>query len=81
MRALGLVYVVLQYAQAIVTDVIGSPLEHPAEISSTATEFTATLTLSRYQYNGPNGLQQFTRSVMPRRVRPNQVNSLICANP
>ena len=45
MRALGLVYVVLQYAQAIVTDVIGSPLEHPAEISSTATEFTATLTL------------------------------------
>ena len=49
-------------AMAIVTDVAGAPLEFPTVHSSTATEHTITMTLSRYLYNGPDGLQQWTRT-------------------
>ncbi|KAL1503729.1 hypothetical protein AB1Y20_012200 [Prymnesium parvum] len=52
----------LDFASAIITDVAGSPLEHPATFSSTASEFNISLTLQRYLYSGPNGLQQYTRA-------------------
>ena len=62
MKSIGLLCLALHEARSIVTDVIGAPLQYPAEFSSTSTQFTATLTLQRYLYNGPNGLQQYTRS-------------------
>ena len=49
-------------SSTIITNVAGTPIQYPIEYSSTATEFTVNLTLSRYLYNGPNGLQQWTRA-------------------
>ena len=55
-------FTLVAFAQAIVTDVELTPFEQPAEHSSTASEFTVSLTLSRYLYNGPDGLSQWMRS-------------------
>ena len=49
-------------SQTIITDTAGAALQHPIEHSSTATSHTVQLSLSRYLYSGPNGLQIYTRS-------------------
>ena len=61
-RRLCLWLLLLPHAACIVTDVVGAPLEHPAVHSSTSSDVSVALTLSRYLYRGANGLQQYTRS-------------------
>ena len=57
-----IIFAVGSLCQTIVTDTAGAALQYPVEHSSTATEHTVELTLSRYLYRGPDGLQQYTRA-------------------
>ena len=56
-------------ATAITTEVTGAALEHPTILSSSASAWSVTLTMSVYTYTGPDVVQQ-TRSFNGELVGP-----------